>query len=52
MSLIIIETVKGIRFGGFTMRPWEGNCVQKVDNEAFVFSIDKKKWNLKILIKK
>ena len=43
MSLIIIETVKGIRFGGFTMRPWEGNCVQKVDNEAFVFSIDKKK---------
>ena len=43
MSLVIIETVKGIRFGGFTMRPWEGNCVQKIDNEAFVFSIDKKK---------
>ena len=43
MSLVIIETVKGIRFGGFTMRSWEGNCVQKVDNDAFVFSIDKKK---------
>jgi hypothetical protein len=43
MSLVIIETVKGIRFGGFTMRSWEGNCVQKVDNNAFVFSIDKKK---------
>ena len=25
------------------MRPWEGNCVQKIDNEAFVFSIDRKK---------
>ena len=43
MSLIIIETKKGIRFGGFTTRPWEGNCVQKIDNEAFVFSVDKKK---------
>ena len=43
MSLIIIETKKGIRFGGFTTRPWEGNCVQKIDNDAFVFSIDKKK---------
>ena len=43
MSLIIIETKKGIRFGGFTARPWEGNCVQKIDNEAFVFSVDKKK---------
>lgn len=43
MSLVIIETIKGIRFGGFTMRPWEGNCLQKIDNDAFVFSIDKKK---------
>ena len=43
MSLVIIETIKGVRFGGFTTRPWEGNCVQKIDNEAFVFSIDKKK---------
>ena len=43
MSLVIIETIKGIRFGGFTTRPWEGNCVQKIDNDAFVFSIDKKK---------
>ena len=43
MSLVIIETIKGIRFGGFTTRPWEGNCVQKIDNEAFVFSIDRKK---------
>ena len=43
MSLIIIETSKGVRFGGFTTKSWEGNCVQKIDNDAFVFSIDKKK---------
>lgn len=43
MSLVIIETIKGVRFGGFTTKPWEGNCVQKIDNDAFVFSIDKKK---------
>ena len=43
MSLVIIETIKGVRFGGFTTRPWEGNCVQKIDNDAFVFSIDRKK---------
>lgn len=43
MSLVIIETIKGVRFGGFTRRPWEGNCIQKIDNEAFVFSIDKNK---------
>ena len=42
MSLVLIETKKGIRFGGFTSRSWEGNCVQKIDNSAFVFSIDKK----------
>ena len=43
MSLVIIETKKGVRFGGFTMKSWEGNCEQKIDNDAFVFSIDKKK---------
>ena len=43
MSLVIIETIKGVRFGGFTTRQWEGNCIQKIDNEAFVFSIDKNK---------
>ena len=43
MSLVIIETIKGVRFGGFTTKPWEGNCTQKIDNDAFVFSIDKKK---------
>ena len=43
MSLVLIETKKGVRFGGFTTKSWEGNCLQKIDNDAFVFSIDKNK---------
>ena len=43
ISLILIETKKGVRFGGFTTKSWNGNCVQKIDNDAFVFSIDKNK---------
>ena len=43
MSLVIIETTKGIRFGGFTTKSWEGDCIDKKDNNAFVFSIDKNK---------
>ena len=43
ISLVLIETVKGMRFGGFTTKSWKGNCEQKVDNDAFVFSIDKNK---------
>ena len=43
ISLVLIETEKGKRFGGFTTKSWKGNCVQKIDNDAFVFSIDKNK---------
>ena len=43
MSLVLIETNKGDRFGRFTLKSWEGNSVQKIDNDAFVFSIDKNK---------
>ena len=43
ISLILIETIKGVRFGGFTTKNWKGNCEQKVDNDAFVFSVDKNK---------
>ena len=43
MSLVLIETQKGIRVGGFTKKRWKGNCLQKIDNDAFVFSIDKNK---------
>ena len=40
MSLVLIETDKDIRFGGFTTKSWEGNNIKKKDNNAFVFSLD------------
>ena len=40
MSLVLIETDKDVRFGGFTTKSWEGNCLKKIDNNAFVFSLD------------
>ena len=43
MTLILVETTKGVRFGGFTTKTWDGNCTKKIDNDAFVFSIDKNK---------
>ena len=43
MSLVLVETDKDIRFGGFTTESWEGNCLRKNDNNAFVFSLDTKK---------
>ena len=43
MTLVIIETNKGVRFGGFTTQTWDGKCIQKKDDNAFVFSLDKNK---------
>jgi hypothetical protein len=43
MSLVLIETEKDIRFGGFTTQSWEGNCQIKTDNNAFVFSLETNK---------
>ena len=40
MSLVLIETDQGVRFGGFTTKSWKGNCLIKFDNNAFVFSLD------------
>ena len=40
-SLVLIETDKGKRFGGFTTSSWSGNCIDKKDEDAFVFSLDK-----------
>ena len=40
-SVVLIETTKGKRFGGFTRCSWEGDCINKKDNDAFVFSLDK-----------
>ena len=40
-SLVLVETDKGLRFGGFTTCSWRGDCIDKKDEEAFVFSLDK-----------
>ena len=40
ISLVLIETTDGIRFGGFTKKSWEGKNIKKIDNDAFVFSIE------------
>ena len=40
MSLVLIETDEDVRFGGFTTKSWEGHCVKKKDNDAFVFNLD------------
>ena len=40
-TLVLIETDKGKRFGGFTKYSWEGECIEKKDEDAFVFSLDK-----------
>ena len=40
ISLVLIETTDGVRFGGFTKKSWEGKNIKKIDNDAFVFSIE------------
>ena len=40
-TLVLIETDKGKRFGGFTTCNWRGECIEKKDEEAFIFSLDK-----------
>ena len=40
ISLVLIETAEGIRFGGFTKQSWDGKNLKKKDKDAFVFSID------------
>jgi myosin heavy subunit len=40
-SIVLVETDKGKRFGGYTTQSWSGDCTDKKDEEAFVFSFDK-----------
>ena len=42
-SIVLVETKNGKRFGGFTTCSWSGNCVDKDDPNAFIFSFDKMK---------
>ena len=43
LTLVLVETTKGTRFGGFTTKTWDGHCLKKNDDHAFVFSIDENK---------
>ena len=42
-TLVLIETDKGKRFGGYTSATWEGRRIDKLDPDAFIFSLDKMK---------
>ena len=42
-TIVLVETENGMRFGGYTTCSWSGNCVDKIDTDAFIFSFDKMK---------
>ena len=42
-TLVVVKTKEGLKFGGFTSETWEGDDVDKTDNKAFCFSLDKMK---------
>jgi hypothetical protein len=42
-TLVIVEDNYGNRFGGFTTQDWGGQYLQKKDDDAFLFSVDKNK---------
>lgn len=47
--LVIIETVDGYRFGGYTTQSFSSEGIYKEDHEAFIFSFDtKKKYKVKL----
>jgi prefoldin subunit 5 len=42
-TIVLVETKDGKRFGGYTTQSWRGNCIDKPDPDAFIFSFDKMK---------
>ena len=42
-TIVLVETTDGKRFGGYTTKSWRGNCIEKADTDAFIFSFDKMK---------
>ncbi len=42
-SIVLVETRNEKRFGGYTSQSWSGDCEDKFDNDAFIFSLDKNK---------
>ena len=42
-TLVLVKSSNGKRFGGFTSCKWEGKSIEKKDEKAFIFSLDKMK---------
>ena len=42
-TIVLVETKDGKRFGGYTSCSWKGDCIEKGDKKAFLFSFDKMK---------
>ena len=42
-TLVLVKSSNDKRFGGYTSCDWKGNNIEKKDNDAFVFSLDKRK---------
>ena len=42
-TLVLVKSSNGKRFGGYTSCSWEGDSIEKKDENAFVFSLDKMK---------
>ncbi len=42
-TIVLVETNDEKRFGGYTTCSWAGNCEDKSDSNAFIFSLDKMK---------
>ena len=40
-TLVLVQSGNNKRFGGFTTCNWKGNSIEKKDENAFVFSLDK-----------
>ena len=47
-TITLVKTDQGLRFGGYTTKTWNCDIDCKDDNDAFLFSLDrKKKYNVK-----
>ena len=42
-TLVLVKSGNNKRFGGYTTCNWQGNSIEKKDDNAFVFSLDKMK---------
>ena len=42
-TLVLVKSSNDKRFGGYTSCDWKGNNIEKKDDDAFVFSLDKRK---------